>query len=94
MNKMKHTQGEWVIKTPNNSYQIVESEYGQICTMAQQFGTDESEANAKLIAAAPDLLNRLIDLLEWANIKDGSPSQGLRDECTNAIIKALGNETR
>lgn len=49
---------------------------------------DEATKMVKLIAAAPDLLEALQNLLQWANIKDGSPSQGLRDECISVIKKA------
>lgn len=56
---MEYTKGKWEIKTPNNSCQTIESEYGNICTISQPFGIEEAEANAKLISAAPDLLQAL-----------------------------------
>lgn len=49
---------------------------------------DEQIMNAKLITAAPHLLESLIDLVAWCNIKDGSPDQHLRDKAIAAINKA------
>lgn len=53
-------------------------------------GADENESlkNAKLQAAAPELLEALKDMVAWCNIKDGSPNQYLRDNCLTAIKKA------
>lgn len=48
---------------------------------------DEQVFNAKLISAAPQLLESLIDLVAWCNIKDGSPDQHLRDKAIAAINK-------
>ncbi len=48
----------------------------------------EQEDNAKLISCAPELLVALKDFVLWANIKDGSPDQYLRDIAVMLIEKA------
>jgi hypothetical protein len=50
----KHTKGEWIVKS-NSELCWVESKTHHIATVS--FG---NEANAKLIAASPDLLEALI----------------------------------
>ena len=55
---MKHTKGEWIVKS-NSELCWVESKTHHIATVS--FG---NEANAKLIAAAPDLLESLVNVLK------------------------------
>lgn len=65
-----------------------------------QYGNDgecvaevvHGEVDARLIAAAPEMLEALKDLLIWANIKDGSPSQHIRDRAKEAIAKATNQK--
>lgn len=101
-NVMKHTQGEWkaVRKQGTHIHRIVSNDCQEIADTLMPYGLDENsrsevvkqaEANAKLIAAAPELLEALQELLSWANIKDGSPSQPLRDKCNSIINKATSN---
>lgn len=47
-------------------------------------------ANAKLIAAAPELIDALRDLLAWANLDHSTNPQtvALRDKCEFAIKNA------
>ena len=53
---MKHTQGEWKVKHRNGRL-IVDSVLGQVCAINVPSGGDRiRQANAKLIASAPDLL--------------------------------------
>lgn len=56
----KHTKGKWqAIKNPNHfSYILIKSDYGNICRTP--LDEDEDVANAKLIAAAPELLEALV----------------------------------
>ena len=67
---MKHTQGEWKVKLwPDKDLGFVatsietvpESNKFSICDVYGN-NTKEQQANAKLIAAAPDLLNALNEL--------------------------------
>ena len=62
--KTKHTKGEWIVKS-NSELCWVESKTHHIATVS--FG---NEANAKLIAAAPELLEALqmaVNILECKN---------------------------
>jgi len=51
---------------------------------------NESIANARLIAAAPDMLEALRGMLEWARrVKEGNPGPEISN-AISAISKALG----
>lgn len=62
----KHTKGQWMINKNSLNQQvpyIIHSEYGRIANILNYDSSiewiAESEANAKLIAAAPELLEAL-----------------------------------
>jgi len=65
---MKHTQGKWEIS--NNGHQALRIgvninnplESCIICSLSGNPSSDEIKANAKLIAAAPELLDALIKI--------------------------------
>lgn len=54
----KHTQGEWVSSGYRVDVDVADGLSG-ICEMCGWMSESEMEANAKLIAAAPDLLKAL-----------------------------------
>lgn len=60
-----HTSGEWHAKDG----QIYETEKGTTLALIPYFnsGDDEDKANQNLIAAAPDLLKSLVEVLEELN---------------------------
>jgi len=61
---MKHTKGEWKIN-PFNKLSIIDSftdGYGNLIAQVNGKEGEEREANAALIAAAPELLEALIEL--------------------------------
>lgn len=60
----KFTKGKWKVSRPNNSNNEVKSEYGNICLVANNYGSEEMEANAKLISAAPEMFEALRVLME------------------------------
>lgn len=77
--KTQHTEGEWIISVNDyEEFEVVldDSEFGT-CIIASIEDQQEKEANAKLIAAAPELLEALKDILDfskddlkaWANYK-------------------------
>jgi hypothetical protein len=82
---MKHTKGNWKIddnqKLPLAI--IVDDENGEgICEIGLR--TEENKANAKLIAAAPELLEALKELLEVCPCQNGCAE----DDMTCATQKA------
>ena len=73
---MKHTKGPW---ERGNEFDIYNNSKRLVATLS----LNETNANAKLIASAPDLLDLLKDILEW----DGMlPHSKIRIE--QAIAKA------
>jgi hypothetical protein len=59
-------------------------------TVAETCGyKEEREANARLIAAAPELLEAIIELSHWAEMQPGMP-QGTFEIVRAAIAKAKG----
>lgn len=109
MSKAKHTPGPWVLidgdrfedeKVITTQSRINES-MCCICEMDVDFDGphgEEQEANASLIAAAPDLLEALQDMLD-AFSKNGlggeyDPGEvPAIDKAVAAIAKALGEPT-
>lgn len=80
MNNTKHTAGEWLSKDG----QIYSFKTGKTLALIPYYATkfytpehEEQEANAKLIAAAPELLENLkliIDRIEENNLQGDFPS--------------------
>lgn len=88
---MKHTKGEWLVK---HEYHIMSGD-GRSIASAGTFSSnvnpekvrEENMANAKLIAASPDLLEALIEIQKQFN-KDGNMTGHLYEICDKAIKKA------
>ena len=79
-----HTPGPWVVRTTGLS-SYVEAREGDISIA--ECHDDCSEANARLIAAAPEMLEALKDVLAWlSGPRYGNPSGMIRA----AIAKATG----
>ena len=84
----KFTKGEWI----NLGYRVdvdIADGLSGICEMSDWMTEEEMEANAKLIAAAPELLQVSIKCLQWCN-SAMSPEfvNKLRIEAETAIKKA------
>ena len=58
----KHTPGEWKRGRTRSGFLEVTACGGPVATVSNRTGDTEGEANACLIAAAPDLLAMLIEL--------------------------------
>lgn len=66
--KTKHTQGEWQSRSEDSDLYIYSPMHGAIATIPKVIygnNSEEHKANAKLIAAAPDLLEALIEMVEY-----------------------------
>lgn len=88
----KHTKGKWKYRLNyRGDYYITindESIATVYCLENDKDGTDEE--NAKLISAAPDLLEALVSLRKWAISKGISIDGKLIINADNAINKAHG----
>jgi len=79
---MTYTQGEWVAmnRTGTGLYKIVSDTFQEVCETQMPYCPDQTltrpevfeqgKANAKLIAAAPNLLKALQELVEVKDWKD------------------------
>jgi hypothetical protein len=94
---MEHTKGPWRYEQETKTIRSVPANYW-LATMDSWDGAVNHEANAHLIAAAPDLLNSLkqcVDSLDhW--FKRYGDSEGCNSkmmmEAKQAILKAEGKE--
>lgn len=67
---MKHTPGPWIAEQP---FEVISEEGWAICDVDNNDGGD-AESNARLIAAAPDLLKACLDALVLVELDyTGSP---------------------
>lgn len=103
MKEFKGTKGEWryseeyeiiTISRPG----IVESSK-KICSLALPFDriNEETYANGKIIAAAPELLTSLIECLEGVEELNDEFQEGwdeVIERAKQVINKALGNDTK
>lgn len=89
----KHTPGPWILDYDNGSTQdILSLKHGGICTVRRAGRHDNATfaANARLIAAAPELLEALehaLDVMEIHGVGIGCKTQ---DAARAAIAKAKG----
>ena len=92
----KFTKGEWkldkqsIIKNESFGYQIRiynENYQESILELINAWGNtkEEAEANAKLIAAAPDLLNSLVEFIDISRSNEDFNTK------TNRMVWALRN---
>lgn len=80
MSETKHTPGPWVVKSARSGF-YVESQFDVIVESLDEYGrygAIDDEANARLIAAAPELLEALKSIAEFWN----------RDQNEEAMIGA------
>lgn len=98
MNTHQHTPGPWKVETPENNslyWRIRGSQIGTRFKIANVLYAAETphernqaEANARLIAAAPELLRDLIELVDTV---DGNYAE-LTEICRATIAKATGQQ--
>lgn len=84
MKEFKGTKGEWY-----NDNNTIRDKNGYVIASCICKNIEEQNANAKLIASAPDLLKALIDLQSWAINKGIDVDKKLFKKCEKAISKAL-----
>lgn len=97
--KMKHTQGKWIAETfdgPNGPqehvYAMIDGEHVDIADI-HNFANGEDVANARLIAAAPELFRVLREIVSQID-QGGSGGKVLhRDSCIKAARVAIAKAT-
>jgi hypothetical protein len=96
--EMAHTPGPWRIGAPPpNGEQTIGTNYGLMVAVATTGVGVESIANARLIAAAPDLLESIKNYFEVYENRDREPGWVKRifdakEKCMAAIAKATGEQ--
>ena len=90
MSEIKHTPGPWICFVPfKGRYPIVQrGRSGGFQVIA--VNKDSALADARLIAAAPELLEALKEFVNNSSVQSGFPS--LCEEAEKAITKAEGGE--
>ena len=87
---MKHTPGIWNYSKTVNDYSIhagtSPSDIAGVYQYSRNIPPEEAEANAKLIAAAPDLLQALQDAEHLLRIYYRDANKNASDEETNKVL--------
>lgn len=97
----KHTPGQWLIdgvEPKSFVYALNQQGYNRFWAHVQggntapmeQTTVEEVEANARLIAAAPDLLEALKHCVDWLNAAGIAQSMPVQKQARAAIAKATG----
>jgi hypothetical protein len=92
----KHTPGPWVAELQGNDWKVSHEWEGGLAFVAEQpirsqRNPEKTEANARLIAAAPDLLEALRYVADWgATDPDAPRDEDVREIARAAIRKAEG----
>jgi hypothetical protein len=90
MKNTQHTPGKWVACPPDDSspYWEIEDEYGHTATVyGEDIPCSWAEANARLIAAAPELLDALKEIVRIGETEAFDVQA--RDNMTNWARAAL-----
>ena len=90
MSKQNYTPGPWAFDSAHDQV-IVESGFGNVA-IAETYGEDW-EANARLIAAAPEMLEAISAVIN--SIDNGTPARrttldAIRSILINPLNKAIG----
>ena len=95
----KHTQGPWEAVIQPGCHAVIASLSGgpkAVAIIGNNTPDDGNEpmrfANARLMAAAPDLLEALTGLLEVVNVRIDDPRTQQFDKARAAIARATGEE--
>jgi hypothetical protein len=99
---LNHSITPWKVAHAHSTEYIrdIKDAQGELIAQVCAFDDEVSEtvANARLMAAAPDLLAALLDLLSRAELDQSATHDGLENcnalaKCRAAIAKATGDQT-
>lgn len=96
MENLKHTKGEWRYFKANDGH-IIKTDKGCIADVYCNIDDLDSaeEANAKLIAAAPDMLEALQDMVFiFESISEKLPTPAKEFNCFKKAINAINKATK
>ena len=85
MAQQTHTPGPWTV---NSLTRIEGPAYGLIASVRGSLDKERTHANARLIAAAPDMLNTLRDVLEILQDSWGDEQLAAGDDQAANLIMA------
>ncbi len=92
MSEAKHTPGPWMSIGITPHEQIVREENGEVVAFVpHNMSRNEYEANARLIAAAPDMLATLKDAQEFLRNGRWKREDGVDNILSSVIAKAEGS---
>lgn len=92
MGDVKHTPGPWDISEYKDGHAFVfDPDMGFVCNVMT--GSSEGVANARLIAAAPDMLKALKRMVDWFEQDNPDPAYDELMLARAAIAKAEGHPT-
>lgn len=92
MENLKHTKGEWFANNCTVTIQGTFDEIAKCHSLSNSNGLslEEMRSNAKLIAAAPELLEALINMVKmYEEIEPAGGYQGYYELAKIAITKAI-----
>jgi len=87
----KHTQGEWKVTTDGQKVTSIldrndANGFNNVCSINEH--VEEREANAKLIASAPEMLTLLTKLIDLKYLSEYSDQDGVTQEAKDLIKQA------
>jgi len=86
MSEFKGTKGKWVIN--NTKYQILNENKNPLCDVWNfNKSQEEYEANAKLISCAPEMLDMLIEILDYLKSDNQAEAEEMLIYKTKELIK-------
>jgi hypothetical protein len=92
--KTTPTPGPWFLRTGDSHIVVCGSDGDSIAGLARttpdRIDPSEQEANARLIAAAPDMLNQLRAVERWMSGYGTTTQSAMREKVRATIAKAEG----
>jgi hypothetical protein len=100
-NETKHTPGTWdrepemEFEEERPNWRITDKDGNEIATVYAGWAEEHSEANARLISAAPELLATLEKVMRWVDShpRKATIVQSVKEEAWAALAKAAGATT-